>query len=467
MTKLASIPVTSPSSGEHIETLESDSSETIERKLTLMSNIDFRGRRHLSVAARIEILEKLLAIMIENKVELAFTISLEGGKPLQDALVEAERAAFCVKLAIAYLFNTGSHTHPIDTAASSAHHQITVNHQPLGPVVAVSAFNHPLNLVTHQVVSAFAAGCPCIVKPAIDTPLSCIKLVDMFLEAGAPNGWVDCVLTADNKLAEKLVVDPRFSFFSFIGSANVGWYLRSKLPPGTRCALEHGGVAPAFVDDTADIERSVESLTKGAFYHAGQVCVSTQRIYIHRKVYDEFVEKFALAAKSLVVGDATDMSTQVGPLIRPSEVQRVSQWVDEATTAGAKIITGGSQIGERYYAPTVLADAPQNSKVNSKEIFGPVCSLMLYDSIDQPIKTLNAESFSFHSAIFSNSHSTIQSLYSGLNTGCLMVNEHTAFRHDAMTFAGLKHSGLGAGGMPQSIKHLQVDKLMITKTEFA
>jgi acyl-CoA reductase-like NAD-dependent aldehyde dehydrogenase len=339
---------------------------------------------------------------------------------------------------------------------------MTLNHQPIGPVIAVSAFNHPLNLVTHQVVSAFAAGCPCIIKPAADTPISCITLVELFAEAGTPAGWIDYVITTDNALAEKIVTDPRFAFFSFIGSAKVGWYLRSKLPPGTRCALEHGGIAPAFVDETADILAAVKSLTKGAFYHAGQVCVSTQRIFIAKPVFDFFQQAFCAEVEKLQVGIATEMTTQVGPLIRKAELERVDSWVKEAKSLGGEICTGGAVISGQFYAPTVLANAPANATINRQEVFGPVCSLMPFTDLDTEIEKLNSEPFSFHSAVFADSQKIIQKLYSRLQTGCLMVNEHTAFRHDAMTFAGLKQSGLGAGGMPKSIHHMQVEKLKIT-----
>ncbi|GAB5382473.1 MAG: aldehyde dehydrogenase family protein [Aliiglaciecola sp.] len=457
MTTLVPLRVSNPSNGNILETITCDTAENIEFKVQRTT----KKKKTLPPAKRIAVLSNLLMKMQSNRAQMANLIALEGGKPLKDAIVEAERAAFSVQLAIAFLLTNCSQTHPINTATSSQHHSISSEHFPIGPVIAVSAFNHPLNLVTHQVISAFAAGCPCIIKPAADTPLSCIQLVKLFHEAGASPEWVDYVITNDNSLAEKLVTDPRFAFFSFIGSAKVGWYLRSKLPPGTRCALEHGGVAPAFVDDSANIDTSVETLVKGAFYHAGQVCVSTQRIYIHQSRFEEFSEKFADIAETLIVGDATSLDVDVGPLIRPGEVDRVENWVEEAVSSGASILAGGKRMGDRYFLPTVLVNAPPEAKVNSQEVFGPVCSLLSYEHLEEPIAHINQENFAFHSAIFSNNHKNIETLYHQLNTGCLMVNEHTAFRHDAMTFSGLGGSGLGKGGIPASIEHMQVEKLKI------
>ena len=458
------LQVKNPSTGVCIDNIVCDGAFSIEEKIGLC-HLQFSDyKNHLPVARRIAILESVVAQLQNSSSEVALLIAQEGGKPLTDAIVEVDRAAFGIKLAIAYLLNHGSSTTPLNTFASEPHYQMEVTHQAIGPAIWVSAFNHPLHLVTHQLVSAFAAGCPCIVKPAFDTPLSCIKLVEFFHIAGTPPGWVDYVITSDNVLAESMVTDPRFAFFSFIGSAKVGWYLRSKLPPGTRCALEHGGVAPAFVDETADLDSAVNSLLKGAYYHAGQVCVSTQRIYIEQSIFDSFAARFSAAASELFLGDASLASTQVGPLIRQQEVERVENWVNEARSMGAKILTGGKRFGHQFYLPTVIANAPETAKVNQLEVFGPVCSLMPYSNLEEQISKINNEPHCFHSAVFSDSEKTIQTLYKRLQTGCLMVNEHTAFRHDAMTFAGLKQSGLGAGGIPNSIHHMQVEKIKITRT---
>ena len=417
------LDVVNPSTDEVIKTLSCDNHESIVNKLHISEQLYRANPSGLPYAQRILVLEKLLKQMQDNQKVLAKLISAEGGKPLKDALIESDRAAFSVKQAIAYLLTEKSSATPLNNYATQAQYQMQINKVPIGPVVAVSAFNHPLNLVIHQVISAFAAGCPCIIKPAAETPLSCLKMIEMLEIANIPKGWVQSVITEDIQLAEQLVTDPKVAFFSFIGSAKVGWYLRSKLSPGTRCALEHGGIAPAFVDETADIEQAAESLVKGAFYHAGQVCVSTQRIYIKQSIYDEFSERFVEKVKKLKVGNALDDDTDVGPLIRQQEIARISQWVFEAYQMGASVLTGGDKIEKQFYQPTVLAGVPEDALINRFEVFGPVCNLMPYDDLESIVNKINDEPSAFHSAIFSNSVSNINYLYKNLQTGCLMVND--------------------------------------------
>ncbi|TDF34763.1 aldehyde dehydrogenase family protein [Alteromonadaceae bacterium M269] len=455
--------VVNPSSGSVITAVSQDTVVSAQNKIEACHKSFTDSKKSLSKARRINILEGVHRRLLDEQKELAELVAMESGKPLQDAIVESERAAYGVQLAIAHLMTEGSNTFPVNTMLSSENHRMDVHHFPIGPVIAVSAFNHPLNLVTHQIVSAFAAGCPCLIKPAVETPLSCIRLVELFRQEDIPDGWVDYLITEDNELAESVVTDPRFAFFSFIGSARVGWYLRSKLPPGTRCALEHGGVAPAIVDGNCDLEKTVASLVKGAFYHAGQVCVSTQRIFVRQHCVDNFIDAFAEHVEELRVGDALDMQTQVGPLIRRNEVERMHCWIKEAVQSGGQLVCGGQTTGYQHYEPTVIINAAENSLVNSQEIFGPVCSITSFSDLDSVVSRLNSRQVAFHSAVFSHDQRVINQLYEQLHTGCLMVNEHTAFRHDGMIFAGHKQSGLGAGGIANSIHHMQIAKLKITQ----
>jgi len=256
--------------------------------------------------------------------------------------------------------------------------------EPIGVVVAISAFNHPMNLIVHQVGPAIAAGCPVIVKPAEDTPLSCFRLVAILREAGLPDAWCQALTTTDVEVTGALVADPRVGFFSFIGSARVGWMLRSKLAPGTRCALEHGGAAPVLVEPDADIDDALPLLAKGGFYHAGQVCVSVQRLFVHRSIARQVADRLAVIAAGLQVGDPTDGSTEVGPLIRPREVDRVAEWVDEALAAGAERLCGGERLSDSCYAPTVLFNPPATVRVSTAEVFGPVVCVYPYDDMEKP-----------------------------------------------------------------------------------
>ena len=282
---------------------------------------------------RIATLEKAAAIMRERAEALAYTIADEGGKPLIDARIEVERAIDGVGLAAKEVANLHGREIPMDLTAAGAGRMAFTTREPIGPVVAVSAFNHPLNLIVHQVAPAVAVGCPVIVKPADDTPLSALAFIEILHEAGLSEER--CALfPCDIPTAEKLVTDPRVAFFSFIGSARVGWALRAKLAPGTRCALEHGGAAPVIADETADIETMIPLLLKGGFYHAGQVCVSVQRVFAPRGLAGDVAERLAEGASRLVVGNAVEEGVDVGPLIRPREVDRVTDWVSEATDGG-------------------------------------------------------------------------------------------------------------------------------------
>ena len=269
--------------------------------------------------------------------------------------------------------------------AASAQRVAFTRKEPIGVVVAVSAFNHPLNLIAHQVAPAVAAGCPVIVKPAEDTPLSCLRFVHILREAGLPEAWCAPLVIEDREVAEKLVTDPRVAFFSFIGSPRVGWYLRSKLAPGTRCALEHGGAAPVILNHDADLDLALPAILKGGFYHAGQVCVSVQRVFAHESIARQFAELLAKKAGHLKVGDPTDDATEVGPLIRKGEVLRVHEWVEEAQAAGAEVLTGGAPVSESCFAPTVLFDPPEMARVSTEEVFGPVVCVYPFVELDEAI----------------------------------------------------------------------------------
>ena len=277
--------------------------------------------------------------------------------------------------------------------------------EPIGPVVAISAFNHPLNLIVHQVAPAVAAGNPVIVKPADDTPLSCKIFIDILHQAGLEPTWAQFIC-CDVSAAQKLVTDERVAFFTFIGSAAVGWKLRSLLAPGTRVALEHGGVAPVIVCPSAKNEKFIPSLVKGGFYHSGH-CVSVQRVFSFGASARELAENIADHASRLIVGNAIDAETQCGPLIRNREVDRVEEWVAEAVDAGAEVVCGGNRLSASCYAPTVLLNPPETCRVSCQEIFGPVISVYDKKSLDDAIAQANSLPFAFQASVFSNDYSEI------------------------------------------------------------
>jgi acyl-CoA reductase-like NAD-dependent aldehyde dehydrogenase len=349
--------------------------------------------------------------------------------------------------------------------AASANRLAFTRYEPIGVVLAYSAFNHPLNLIVHQVGPALAAGCPVIVKPAKATPLSCFRFVSILREAGLPAEWCQAMVTAKQQLATDMVADRRIGFFSFIGSGEVGWKLRSKLAAGARCSLEHGGVAPVIVAADADVEAAIPLLCKGGFYHAGQVCVSVQRVYADKRIAMVLADRLALAASKLKVGDPTLPDTDVGPLIRESEVRRVDQWVHDAADRGAKILCGAQAVGSHCYAPTVLVDPTDDCAVSNHEVFGPVVCVYSFDKLDDAIARANALPYAFQAAVFTRDLDTALRATRRLDAAAVMVNDHTAFRVDWMPFAGLRESGHGVGGIPYTMEEMQIKKLVVIKSK--
>jgi len=444
-----------------IAEIETDSDQALERKLERATRAFHERSAWLKPHARMAILQRLAGLVEAQHGEFTQLIAREGGKPLSDAAVEATRAVDGIHNAAEELRHFGGQEIPMGlTAASDGRWAFTIR-EPIGVVAAISAFNHPLNLIVHQVAPAIAAGCPVIIKPAGTTPLCCLALLRLVREAGLPAEWCDSFVPADNTGAEKLATDGRVAFLSFIGSARVGWYLRSKLPPGTRCALEHGGAAPTIVDRDVDLDAIIEPIVKGGYYHAGQVCVSTQRIFVHAAVYDAFVERFARRVAALRVGDPLLRDTEVGPLILPREVERVASWVDEAVQQGAQVATGGKRLGETTYQPTVLVEPAPTAMVSREEVFGPVTCIYRYDDLAQAIERANSLPLAFQASVFTRNLEVAMRVAERIDASSVMINDHTAFRVDWMPFAGRKHSGYGIGGIGWTMHELSQQKLLV------
>ena len=450
--------------GQEIARLETIGSAGINSRLATAYDLHRDRDKWLPQPQRIEILHRAVAIMKTRADQLAVDAAREGGKPLIDSQVEVARAIDGVENCIEVLRTEPGTVIPMNVNAASAGRLAFTRKEPIGVVVAVSAFNHPLNMGVHQVAPAIASGCPVLIKPASSTPMSIIAFLDILEEAGLPAGWAQLALTENSAAATEMVTDERVSFFSFIGSARVGWMLRSKLAPGARCGLEHGGAAPAIVAKDADLDSAVPVLAKGGFYHGGQVCVSVQRVFAEKSVAETLAKKLAEAARKLVVGDPTDAKTEVGPLISTGEVDRVHKWVEAAVAGGGKLLCGGERLTPTTYMPTVLLDPPDDADVSQNEIFGPVVCVYTCDDIDAGVARANSVPFSFQSAVFTQNLDTALRVYARINGSAVMVNDHTAFRVDWMPFAGLGVSGHGVGGMPGSMHEMQIEKMMVLRS---
>jgi acyl-CoA reductase-like NAD-dependent aldehyde dehydrogenase len=412
---------------------------------------------------RKSILLRCAKIMESRIDELTKLAANEGGKPFSDSKVEVLRAINGVEIAAENIGELKGGEIPMGLTPASEGRLAFTQREPIGVVASISAFNHPLNLIVHQVITAVAAGCPVIVKPAPTTPMSCEALVGILKEAGLPEGWCQMVI-CENDVAERLITDKRINYFSFIGSSKVGWYLRSKLSAGTRCALEHGGAAPVIVEPDANFEEMIPSLLKGGFYHAGQVCVSVQRVFAHESICQKLAEEIASRAEKLKVGDPMDASTEVGPLILPREVDRVEEWVNEAVEAGAEVLCGGKRISATCFEPTVLFNPPATVRVSTSEIFGPVVCVYSYSDRAEAINIANSLDVHFQASIFTKNIDVALESVQKLNATAVMVNDHTAFRVDWMPFGGRDSSGIGMGGIQYSMHEMTREKLMVIKS---
>ena len=457
------LEITRPFDGTLIKEIPLNDANDVEKALQVAHGLFLDRARWLPAWQRIAILGKVVGIMNGQIDELTRIAAQEGGKPWADSRVEVLRAINGVKLGIEHLAQLKGEQVPMGLTEGSVNRMAFTMREPIGVVSSISAFNHPLNLIVHQTIPAIAAGSPVIIKPALTTPLSCLKFMEILAEAGLPDGWCQC-LVCENEDSEKLVTDERVNYLSFIGSANVGWFLRSKLSPGTRCALEHGGAAPVIVESDADFEPMINSLLKGGFYHAGQVCVSVQRVFAHESICQQVAEQLSAGAGKLVVGDPLDQQTEVGPLILPREVDRVESWVDEAREQGATVLCGGHRISASCYAPTVLLNPPQGVAVSRKEIFGPVVCVYSYQDRHEAIKRANDLPYAFQAAVFTRDLDVALDTVSNLNATAVMVNDHTAFRVDWMPFGGRDASGIGMGGIQYSMHEMTREKMMVIKS---
>lgn len=444
-----------------IEEIAGDDAAALEAKLQAADRVFWDRDNWLKPHQRIAILRRLAGLLADKRDHFARQIAREGGKPLTDAIIETTRAIDGVHNAADELRNFAGREIPMGLTPAAAGRWAFTTKEPIGVVAAISAFNHPLNLIVHQVAPAIAVGCPVIVKPASTTPLCCRDFVALVHEAGLPEAWCQMFLPETNELAEALATDRRVAFLSFIGSARVGWHLHSRLAPGARSALEHGGAAPAIVDRSADLDRIIEPLVKGGYYHAGQVCVSTQRIFVHEGIAEAFTERLVARVAKLHTGDPILKETEVGPLILPKEADRVANWIDEAVRGGATLALGGKRLSETTLAPAVLLDPAADAKVSRLEVFGPLVCVYRYATLDQALAQANSLPVAFQGSVFAQDIDIALHVAERLDASAVMVNDPTAFRTDWMPFAGRRESGYGTGGIPYTMRDMTQEKMIL------
>ena len=442
---------------------EINNSEYMNQCLTSARYLADHKELAMSNSMRKNILAKVAQLIEDRQESLIKQLAEEGGKPWVDSSVEIQRAISGIRIAISEIDHAVGRAIPMNIDVSSQNRIAYTIREPIGVVVAISAFNHPFNLIIHQIIPAIATGCPVIVKPARVTPIACYNILSILYEAGLPKEWCQMVI-CNQEDTIKLVSDERVDFLTFIGSAEVGWMLRSKLSPGTRCTLEHGGVASVIVEPDANINAALPLLSKGGFYHAGQVCVSVQKIYAHTDIEQQLIQGLIHHAEKNIVGDPLNKNTTVGPLISRKEVDRIEAWVNEAVSTGAKILTGGKRIGKTCYQPTILLNPSDEIRISQKEIFGPVICIYTYKNREEAILRANRLPFSFQASIFTQDIDIMLDTIKKINAKTVMVNDHTAFRVDWMPFGGRKNSGMGVGGIIPSMEEMTEEKMFVIKS---
>ena len=416
-------------------------------------------REPLPAHKRAEILVRVAGGLGRRHEEVAQTIATEAGKPLKAARVEASRAMSTFTFAAVEARKLAGEMVPMDASQAGAGKLAFTLRRPIGVVGAISPFNFPLNLVAHKVAPALAAGCAVVLKPASQTPFSALLLAELMTEAELPPGWLNVLVGPASEIGDVLVDDERVRAITFTGSGDVGWKLAERAPR-KRVKLELGNATPVIVEADADLEDVATRLAANAFSFAGQSCISVQRIYVQRGAYDELVSRFVPKVEALVVGDPLDEATDVGPLIDAGSRERVLEWIEEARAGGAEILTGGDLDGE-LVRPTVIANAAPDLKVSCEEVFGPVCTIGAYDTLDEAIELANGTRYGLQAGVFTSNVKSALDAAQRLEFGGVTVNEAPTFRADQMPYGGVKDSGNTREGPAYAVRELTEDRLVV------
>jgi acyl-CoA reductase-like NAD-dependent aldehyde dehydrogenase len=418
----------------------------------------FGTTRRLPAFERQRVLRRVSENITERKQEFARTMAQEAGKPIKAARTEVERAIFTFNVAAEESTRIYGEYLPLDWQEFTAGRWGIVRRFPLGPIAGITPFNFPLNLVAHKVAPAIAAGCPLVLKPAPQTPLTALLLAEAVQQAGWPDGGLN-VLPLSNDDAGLLVTDERIKLISFTGSAAVGWQIKKNCGK-KKVVLELGGNAGVIVHSDADLAYAADRCVAGGFAYAGQTCISVQRILVERSAFAKFTDLLLEGVKKLKTGDPLDDSTDLGPLIRESDAVRASDWIQEAIRGGARLLCGGQRRGPML-EPTVLTGTRPEMKVNCQEIFAPVVTVEAYDDFNQALKQINNSPYGLQAGLFTRDAKLIFNAYEELEVGGLIAGDVPAFRIDHMPYGGVKDSGLGREGLRYAIEEMTEPKLLV------
>ena len=414
--------------------------------------------RRLSGYARSTLLQNAAHALQSRQEEFARTMMAEAGKPLTDARREVGRAIQTFSIAGEEAKRIGGEVVPLDWSPGMESYWGVTRRFPIGPILGITPFNFPLNLVVHKVAPALAAGNSILIKPAPQTPLTSLLLAELLLEAGVPPGGLN-VLPCDNRVAEQLVVDPRFKLLSFTGSAPVGWMLKAKCGK-KKVVLELGGNAAVIVEPDADLDYVAQRCVTGGFSYAGQTCISVQRIFVHESIVAAFTENLVARVERLETGDPGNERTAVGPLIDPGAAQRIEGWIGDAVAQGARVLSGGTRVGS-VVRPTVLSQVTPAMKVSCQEVFGPLVTITPYREFDDVLKAVNESEYGLQAGVFTSNIGRIFQAFEQLEVGAVLANEIPTFRADHMPYGGVKDSGIGREGLRYAIEDMTEPKLLV------
>jgi len=451
------VEINSPYTNKPIGSTWLGTKKDLERAISAAENSSAELRQ-IPAYKRKEALLSVAAKIREHKDTFVRLMTLEAGKPVKAARAEVDRAVLTFTTAAEEAVRIYGEYMPLDFIPATEGRWGIVRRFPIGPIAAITPFNFPLNLVAHKLAPAMAAGCPVVLKPAPQTPFSALLLGKLILESG----WLALsfsILPLSNEDAALLVADERMKLLSFTGSAKVGWQLKRDAGK-KRVVLELGGNAAVIVHSDADIEDAVARCTSGAFTYAGQSCISVQRILVQADIFNEFTAKMVEAAGKLRVGDPSDESTDVGPMIRASDVKRVQQWIKEAVSSGARVLCGGSAKGS-LITPTLLSATTAQMKVNCEEIFAPVATIETYEDFDDALSRVNNSQYGLQAGVFTHDSRLIFRAFERLEVGGVIIGDVPTFRVDPMPYGGVKDSGLGREGIRYAIEEMTERRLLV------
>jgi acyl-CoA reductase-like NAD-dependent aldehyde dehydrogenase len=453
------IVVRSPYDGRELGQVPRHGAEDVDRAVAAAAAA--LREQPLAPWRRAEILDRAARLLAERVEDFARTIANEAAKPIKTARVEANRAVSTFTFAAVAARSLTGETVPIDATEIGEGRLAFTLRVPVGVVAAISPFNFPLNLVAHKLAPAIAAGCPVVLKPASQTPLSALALADLLVhDCGLPADYLHVVTGSGSEVGAALVEHPDVAYVTFTGSSEVGWAMAAKAGR-KRVSLELGNNSPVIVEADGDWDKAARTIATAGFSHAGQSCVSVQRIYVAAEVAEPFVAALSKLVDGLVVGDPLDDATDVSALITEGDRDRVSAWIEEAVAQGASVATGGGTTGDNLLRPTVLTDVTPDMKVCRDEVFGPVVAVQAYDSLDEALRLADDTRYGLQAGIYTGSLSSAIRAARELHFGAVLVNEVPTWRADQMPYGGVRESGNTKEGPHWAVREMTEERLVV------